>query len=42
MAATSADITHVAVDGRFVVQDRRHALGDVGALLRAAIEPLWV
>ena len=41
MAATSADITHVAVDGRFVVSDRRHELGDVGTLLREAIEPLW-
>ncbi|MDO5710295.1 MAG: formimidoylglutamate deiminase [Micrococcales bacterium] len=41
MAATCADITDVAVDGRFVVQERRHVLGDVGALLREAIEPLW-
>jgi hypothetical protein len=31
----------VVVDGRVVVADGRHVLGDVGALLAAAIEPLW-
>ncbi len=41
MAATSADVTDVAVEGDFVVRERQHVLGDVGALLRAAIEPLW-
>jgi hypothetical protein len=24
-----------------VVEDGRHVLGDVGALLRQAVEPLW-
>jgi hypothetical protein len=32
----------VVVDGRVVVADGRHVLGDVGRLLSAAIEPLWV
>lgn len=41
MTATSADVTDVAVDGTFVVQDRRHRLGDVGRLLAEAIAPLW-
>lgn len=37
LAATSADVTDVAVDGRFVVQGRAHSLGDVGALLADAV-----
>ena len=28
-------------DGRVVVSDGQHVLGDVGRLLAAAIEPLW-
>jgi formiminoglutamate deiminase len=39
-AACSADIDTVIVDGRVIVSDGRHVLGDIGALLRAAIEPL--
>jgi hypothetical protein len=31
----------VLVDGRPVVRAGRHVLGDVGALLAEAIEPLW-
>jgi hypothetical protein len=30
----------VVVDGRVVVTDGQHVLGDVGRLLTAAIEPL--
>jgi formiminoglutamate deiminase len=41
MAATAADVHTVITDGRIVVNDGRHVLGDVGALLAAAIEPLW-
>ena len=41
LVATAADIDTVVVDGRVVVQDGEHVLGDVGALLAAAIEPLW-
>ena len=41
LVATAADVTTVVVDGRVVVQDGRHVLGDVGALLTAAIDPLW-
>jgi formiminoglutamate deiminase len=40
LAATAADVDTVVVDGRTVVTGGRHVLGDVGALLRAAIEPL--
>ncbi|MHA6793039.1 formimidoylglutamate deiminase [Pseudonocardia bannensis] len=40
-AASAADIDTVLVDGRVVVAGGRHRLGDVGALLLAAIEPLW-
>jgi hypothetical protein len=29
------------VDGRVVVDEGRHVLGDVGALLREAVQPLW-
>ena len=39
-AATAADVDTVVVDGRVVVEGGRHVLGDVGALLQAAIEPL--
>jgi formiminoglutamate deiminase len=41
LAATAADVDTVVVDGRTVVEGGRHKLGDVGALLRAAIAPLW-
>lgn len=41
LAATAADIDTVIVDGRTVVQGGHHVLGDVAALLRDAITPLW-
>jgi formiminoglutamate deiminase len=41
LAATAADVDTVVVDGRTVVSGGRHRLGDVGDLLRKAIEPLW-
>jgi formiminoglutamate deiminase len=41
LAATAADVTTVVVDGRVVVDEGRHVLGDVAALLRKAVEPLW-
>lgn len=41
LAAGSADVDTVLVDGRAVVTGGRHVLGDVGVLLRDAIEPLW-
>ena len=37
----AADVDTVVVDGDVVVSGGRHVLGDVGALLHAAIEPLW-
>lgn len=41
LAATTADVDTVVVDGRTIVAGRQHRLGDVGDLLRKAIEPLW-
>jgi len=41
LAATAADVDTVVVDGRTVVACGSHRLGDVGRLLREAIEPLW-
>jgi formiminoglutamate deiminase len=41
LAATASDIDTVIVDGRVVVRAGVHVLGDVGALLSAAITPLW-
>ncbi len=41
LAASAADVDTVVVDGRVAVSDGRHVLGDVGVLLRDAIEPLW-
>lgn len=40
-AAGAGEVHTVVVDGRVVVREGRHVLGDVGALLAAAIEPLW-
>jgi formiminoglutamate deiminase len=40
-SATAADVNRVVVGGRTTVADGTHVLGDVGALLREAIEPLW-
>lgn len=40
--ATGADVRTVVVGGDVVVRDGRHRLGDVGALLHEAIEPLWL
>lgn len=39
--AAAADVTDVVVDGRRVVRDRVHRLGDVGALLTEAIAAVW-
>jgi formiminoglutamate deiminase len=41
LAATAADVDTVLVDGRTVVAGGRHHLGDVGALLGAAIDAAW-
>ncbi|MET0765336.1 MAG: formimidoylglutamate deiminase [Blastococcus sp.] len=41
MAATADDVHTVVVDGRVVVTEGRHVLGDVGRLLAESIEPLW-
>lgn len=40
-SATAADVHRVVVGGRTIVADGAHVLGDVGTLLRDAIEPLW-
>ena len=40
MAATAADVHTVVVDGRAIVREGRHVLGDVGRLLTEAIAPL--
>jgi len=39
-SAGAADVTDVLVDGRRIVRDRRHVLGDVGGLLAGAIDAL--
>ncbi|MEU7695384.1 formimidoylglutamate deiminase [Microbispora hainanensis] len=39
-AATSADVYSVVAGGRRIVEDGRHVLGDVGALLGEALAPL--
>jgi formiminoglutamate deiminase len=41
MSATAADVRDVIVDDQVVVADGQHRLGDVGRLLREAIDPLW-
>lgn len=41
LAAAAADVDTVVVDGRVVVRGGVHGIGDIGRLLRAAIEPLW-
>lgn len=41
MAAGAADVRTVVVEGRVIVEDGRHVLGDVGSLLDNAITPLW-
>jgi formiminoglutamate deiminase len=41
MTAGAADVQAVITDGRVVVADGQHVLGDVGRLLATAIEPLW-
>jgi cytosine/adenosine deaminase-related metal-dependent hydrolase len=41
LSATGADVDSVIVDGREVVCGGNHVLGDIGALLHQAIEPLW-
>ena len=39
-SATAADVRDVIINGRRVVRDRRHALGDVGALLAETLTDL--
>jgi formiminoglutamate deiminase len=41
LSASGADVDTVIVDGRTVVASGHHGLGDVGALLQKAIQPLW-
>lgn len=41
LSATAADVDTVVIGGRTVVEAGCHRLGDVGALLDAAIRPLW-
>ncbi len=41
-SAGAADVTDVLIDGRRIVRDRAHVLGDVGALLAEAIDALDV
>ncbi len=41
MTAAPGDVHTVIRDGRLIVSDGEHVLGDVGRLLEAAIDPLW-
>jgi cytosine/adenosine deaminase-related metal-dependent hydrolase len=41
LSAGAADVDTVIVDGRTVVSGGEHLLGNVGALLQKAIQPLW-
>jgi formiminoglutamate deiminase len=41
LSASGADVETVIVDGAVVVSGGQHVLGNVGALLQQAIQPLW-
>jgi formiminoglutamate deiminase len=41
LAASAADVHTVIVDGRVIVSEGRHVLGDVARLLAEAIDELW-
>jgi formiminoglutamate deiminase len=41
LSATASDVRDVIVEGEPVVTDGQHRLGDVGRMLRDAIDPLW-
>jgi cytosine/adenosine deaminase-related metal-dependent hydrolase len=41
LTAGAADVDTVLTDGRVVVRDGRHVLGDVAALLRDTIAAAW-
>ena len=41
LAATAADIDTVIAGGEVIVSGGRHRLGDIGRLLRTAIDALW-
>lgn len=41
MTATAAEVHTVVVDGRVVVRDRQHVLGDVGRLLTKALDGVY-
>ena len=41
LSASGADVDTVIVDGVSVVKGGQHVLGNVGALLQNAIQPLW-
>jgi formiminoglutamate deiminase len=41
LVATGADVDTVVIDGQVVAAGGHHVLGDVGALLQAAMKPLW-
>ena len=41
LAAGAADVDTVIVDGRAIVRQGRHIVGDVAALLHEAITPIW-
>jgi cytosine/adenosine deaminase-related metal-dependent hydrolase len=41
LTASAADVDTVVVDGRVIVEGGHHVLGDIGAMLDAAIEPLF-
>jgi cytosine/adenosine deaminase-related metal-dependent hydrolase len=41
LTASAADVDTVVVDGRAIVEGGHHVLGDIGAMLDAAIEPLF-
>jgi hypothetical protein len=41
LSASGGDVDTVIVDGAIVVTGGQHVLGNVGALLQKAIQPLW-